>query len=105
MGARGDRVPHAAARDPRAVAAAPAAACLTVGLAGRCDEQAPDRRVHDVVRDVEQPGVRRRVAEATIQLGRNLHASPSFLRRRRIPDDAACRAASADDPSAAPISA
>ena len=55
--------------------------------------------------DVEQPGRGGRVAKTAVELGGDLHASPSFLRSRRIPDEAAWRAASADEPSATPISA
>ena len=54
--------------------------------------------------DVEVARRSRRVAEPAIELRCDLHASPSFLRSLRIPDDAACLAASADEPSAAPIS-
>ena len=34
----------------------------------RGDEQVPDRRVHDVERDIEQTGVRGCVAEAAVEL-------------------------------------
>ena len=72
--------------------------------AGPGNEQRAERRVDEVVRDVEQALVGRGRAEARVELVGDGHEGPSFLRRRRIPDDAACLAASADDPSAVPIS-
>src|SRR5713101_3965062 len=71
---------------------------------GRGDEQRAERRVDQVVCDVEQALLGGGGAEARVELVRDGHWSPSFLRSRRIPDDAACLAASADEPSAAPIS-
>ncbi len=67
-------------------------------------EQPPDRRVEQVVRDVEQALGGRCVAEATVQVGRDAHSGIPFRRSRRTPEEAAWRAASALEPSAAPIS-
>src|SRR5215218_9073658 len=66
-------------------------------------EQRPDRRVDDVVRDVEQ--LRRHCGrpKALVELGGDRHGS-SFLRSRRTPEDVAWRAASGLDPRAAAIS-
>src|SRR5439155_16153252 len=66
-------------------------------------EQPPDWGIDQVVGDVEQPFGGRGVAEACVKLGRDGHES-SFLRSRRTPEDAAWRAASDDEPSAAPMS-
>ena len=72
------------------------------GLGSR-DEQRAERRVDEVVRDVEQLRFGGGRAEARVKLSGNAH-SPSFLRSRRIPADAACLAASAEESSATPIS-
>ena len=44
-------------------------------------------------------------AKARVEVGGDGHACSSFRRRRRTPEDAAWRAASALEPSAAPMSA
>ena len=76
---------------------------LAEPVVGDGHEQAADGRVDHVVGDVEQPLGGGGVAEAAVELAGDGHVD-SFLRRRRTPDDAACRAASGDEPSAAPMS-
>ena len=76
---------------------------LAEAAIGHGHEQPPDGRVDQVVGDVEQPFGGRGVAEACVKLGRDRHES-SFFRSRRTPEDAACLAASEDEPSAAPMS-
>ena len=71
-------------------------------LLGRRDEQRTDRRVDDVEAGVEQAGPRGGLAEAAIEVGGNGH--PFLLARsRRTPVDAAWRAATGLDSSAAAI--
>src|SRR5207244_10977550 len=68
------------------------------------EEQRPERRVEEVVGDVEEARRRGGGAEALVEaVGDGRHWS-SFLRRRRIPEEVACRAASAFEPRAAPMS-
>ena len=68
------------------------------------DEQLPDRRVvEDVEGDVELARRGRGGAEAGVSGGDSGHCDFSF-RSRRTPAEAACRAASSLEPSAAPIS-
>ena len=70
----------------------------------RGEEQRPEWRVEEVVGDVEQARRRGGGAEAAVEaVGNGGHWS-SFRRRRRIPEEAAWRAASAFEPSAAPMS-
>ena len=71
---------------------------------GRGDEQLADGGVGQVVGDVDQTLAVGGVAEAAVEVDGNGHAI-SFLRRRRTPADAAWRAASSDDPRAAPMAA
>jgi hypothetical protein len=71
----------------------------------RRDEQCADRRVDEVVRDVEQMLACSGVAKTEIEFGRNGSQWASFRRNLRMPADAAWRAAVAFEPSAAPISA
>ncbi len=71
---------------------------------GRSHQQRPDGRLDDVEADVEQTGCRRRVAEAGVELGGNGHVISSSARKRLIPEDAAWRAASGLEPSAAAMS-
>ena len=66
-------------------------------------EQLSNWRIVQLVGDVEQALGGRGVAEAGVELRGNGHES-SFLRSRRTPEDAACRAASLEEPSALPIS-
>ena len=72
---------------------------------GRGDEQFADRRVDEVVCDVEQVLARGGVAEATVEFCGDGGHWPSFRRSLRMPAEAACRAAVAFEPSAAPMSA
>ena len=62
-----------------------------------------DRRVVELVRDVDEPLGGGGLAEAAVEIGGDV-LTALLLRRRRTPDDVACLAASGDDPSAAPIS-
>src|SRR4029077_5887480 len=86
---------------------------LRVGVVGdpaeparaRGDEQRADRRVDEVEGGIEQALRGGRVAEATIEFGGNSVHESSFCRSRRMPAEAACLAAVAFEPSAAPISA
>src|SRR5580765_1550562 len=71
----------------------------------RGDEQRADRRVDEVEGGVEQALRGGGVAEATIEFGGNSVHESSFCRNRRMPAEAACLAAVAFEPSAAPISA
>src|SRR5262249_14191416 len=71
---------------------------------GDCDEQLSGRGVGQVVGDVEETFAVGDVAEAAVEIGRDGHLV-SLLRRRRTPAEAAWRAASSEDPSAAPIAA
>ncbi len=70
---------------------------------GRGDEQRPDRRLGEVVCDVEETGSGCCLAEPRIESGGDGHCI--LLLSRRTPDDAAWRAASSLEPSAAPIAA
>ena len=70
---------------------------------GRGDEQRPDRRVGEVVDDVEQAGCGRGFAEALVQRGGDGHCI--LLLSLRTPEEAAWRAASSLEPSAAPMAA
>ena len=70
---------------------------------GRGDEQRPDRCLGEVVYDVEQPGRGRGFAEARVQRGGDGHCI--LLLSLRTPEEAAWRAASSDDPRAAPMAA
>jgi hypothetical protein len=72
-------------------------------VVGDGDEQPADGSVVQLVRDVEQALGGGGLAEAAVELGGNGLGS-SFLRSRRTPDDAACRAASGEEPRAAPMS-
>ena len=54
---------------------------------GRGDEQLPDRRVVELVRDVEQPLGGGGLAEAAVEIGGDGAHRLSFFRRRRTPDD------------------
>ena len=75
---------------------------------GDGDEQAADRRVGEVVGDVDQAFALGGLAEAAVEIGGNVHEgsfSSWVLRRRRTPAEAAWRAASSEEPSAAPIAA
>ena len=69
------------------------------------DEQVADRRVGDVVGDVDETSRSRGLAEARVEIGGDRHACSFQQRMRRTPDEAAWRAASSDEPSAAPIAA
>ena len=76
---------------------------------GGGDEQRADRRVDDVEAHVEQAFRGGGLAEAAVELGRDGHGVPPtessvWARRRRIPDDAAWRAASGLEPSAVAMS-
>src|SRR2546423_8351673 len=68
----------------------------------RGDEQRPERRLDHVVGAVEQARGSPGGAEPAVEFGRDAHRS-SFRRNRRTPDEAAWRAASSLEPSAAPI--
>ena len=70
---------------------------------GRRDEQRSDRRVGEVVGDVEQAGGGRSLAEAPVQSGGDGHCI--LLLSRRTPAEVAWRAASSLEPSAAPMAA
>src|SRR5262249_49278187 len=54
---------------------------------GRRDEQRPDRRLGEVVRDVEEPGGRGRFPEARVECGGDGHCI--LLRSLLTPDEAA----------------
>src|SRR3954470_14427223 len=85
---------------------------LRVGVVGdpaepvraRGDEQRADRRLDEVEGDVEQALRSCSLAEATIELGGDSVHESSFCRSRRMPAEAACLAAVAFAPSAAPTS-
>ena len=68
----------------------------------RGDEQLPERAVDEVVARVEQAAARRRLAEAEVEIVGDGHAVFSF-RSRRTPVEAAWRAASGLESSAAAI--
>ena len=68
---------------------------------GHRGQQGAELAVDHVVSGVEQVGARRGVAETAIEVGGNGHVI--LLRRRRTPDEAACRAASALESSTAAI--
>ena len=69
---------------------------------GGRDEERADRAVDDVVARVEHAAADGGLAEAPVEIGGNAHASFSFL-RRRTPEEAAWRAASGLESSAAAI--
>ena len=71
----------------------------------RRDQERADRRVDEVVGNVEETLADGRVAEPAVEVCGNWAHFNSFRRKRRMPADAACRAAVAFEPSAAPISA
>ncbi len=97
---------HAAAREPRELLDV----VLGVGVegdaqqaaVGGCDEQLADRGVDDVVAGVEHARPYGCLPEAAVELGGNGHRICSFL-RRRTPAEAAWRAASGLESSAAAI--
>ena len=67
---------------------------------GRGDEQLADRRLDDVVADVDEPLANCGGAELRVELRCDAH---TFLLSLRTPEEAAARAASSDDPSASAI--
>ena len=69
---------------------------------GGGDEQLAEGRLDEVVPRVEHAAAGGGVAKAPVEVGRNAHALFSF-RSRRTPVDAACRAASGLESSAAAI--
>src|SRR5262249_61218752 len=72
---------------------------------GAGDERRADRRVDQVISDVEQLLARGGVAEPPVEVGGDGSHWASFRRSLRMPAEAAWRAAVAFDPSAAPMSA
>ena len=68
---------------------------------GGGNEQRPDRAVDDVVAGVEQASLDRGGAEAAVEIGGDGHVI--LLRKRRTPEEAAWRAASGLESSAAAI--
>jgi pycsar effector protein len=72
---------------------------------GDGDEQLADRRVGQVVGNVDEALPIGGVAKTAVESSGDGCHLVSFLRSRRTPADAAWRAASSDDPSAAPIAA
>ena len=72
-------------------------------LAGGNKKRA-DRRVREVVGDVQELCRGGGLPEAAVESVGNGGHEVSFLRSRRTPDEAAARAASAFEPSAAPMS-
>ena len=101
------RAEHAGAEEPSQALGLCVRVGVVVDLAdaapGDGYEQLADRCVVQVVGDVEQALRGGGVAEAPVELGRDGHES-SFLRSRRTPDEAACLAASGEEPSTAPMS-
>src|ERR687897_566700 len=105
-------VPTARAARGRPVRAASEPLGLALGLGverdaaetpvGDGDEQRPNRRVGDVVRDVEQPSRGGCVAELPVKRGGD-GGHVSLLLSRRTPDEAAWRAASSLEFSASAI--
>ncbi len=65
---------------------------------GGGDEELADRRLDDVVADVDEPERRGCLAEAAVEVGGDGH-EVILLRMRRTPVDVACRAASGLEPS------
>ena len=69
------------------------------------DEQGADRRLDDVVGDVEEALGGGALAQLAVELGGEGHGWTLLSRRRRTPEDAAWRAAASVDPSALAMSA
>ena len=72
---------------------------------GDTDEEVAERRLHEVVCDVEQALLRRGSAKVSVELQRDVgHDCLLLSLKRRTPEEAAWRAASSEEPRAAAIS-